>query len=247
MPSRQPDLTLTMDGRELRAHSGDSILQVAREAGIPVPTLCYVEGLSVWGGCRLCVVEVGDEHRLQPACGTAVADELEVRTDSDRLRTYRRDIVELLFAEGNHVCAVCVANGNCELQDLAVELDIDHVDAAYQFPARRVDATHPRYIFDPDRCILCTRCVRTCAEIEGAHVWSVASRGNQAHLVTEMGQPWGDAPSCTSCGKCVAVCPTGALHDRGTAIGEAVSDLDLVTFLKAARDDDEWYERKAMR
>lgn len=245
--ARQPDLTVTIDGRDLPAHSGDSILQVARRAGIEIPTLCYVEGLSVWGGCRLCVVEVTGDHRLQPACGTAVVDELEVRTDSERLRAYRRDIVELLFAEGNHICSVCVANGNCELQNLAVELDIDHVDAAYHFPARTVDATHARYVFDPDRCVLCTRCVRTCAEVEGAHVWSVASRGNQAHLVTEMGQPWGDALSCTSCGKCVAVCPTGALHDRGTAVGEAVSDLDLITFLQTAREADEWYERKAVR
>jgi bidirectional [NiFe] hydrogenase diaphorase subunit len=148
----------------------------------------------------------------------------------------------LLFAEGNHVCAVCVANGNCELQDRAVEAGMDHVRFEYQAPLRPVDASHPKYVSDPNRCILCARCVRVCDEVEGAHVWDIASRGHQAVLVTELGGPWGESTSCTWCGKCVAVCPTGALFYQGSAVGEMRHSPDLVGRLMKARSDHEWIE-----
>lgn len=243
MAKARPTVSVTIDGRGLQAYEGESVLEVARRAGIHIPTLCAVEGLSVWGACRICLVEIAGERPLRPACATTVVDEMEVRTDSENLREQRRTVVELLFAEGNHVCAVCVANGHCELQDLATDLDVNHVRFTYQFPERKVDATHPRFVFDPNRCVLCTRCVRTCSEIEGAHVWDVAARGSESYLVTELHRPWGESPSCTSCGKCVAICPTGALSEKGTAVGERRGDVDLVAFLTTAREG-EWMDRE---
>lgn len=241
-PAR-PNVTLTIDGRAVKAVEGESVLHAARRLGIGIPTLCHVDGLSVHGGCRVCLVEVAEDRQLRPACATAVREDMEVTTATPALTEHRRTIVELLFAEGNHICSVCVANGNCELQDLAVDTGMDHVGLEYQFPERKVDATHPKFTFDPNRCILCTRCVRTCAEIEGANVWDVASRGSESYLVTDLHQPWGEAASCTSCGKCVAVCPTGALFDKGRAVGEMVHEPGLVGFLAGARERGEWVAR----
>ncbi len=240
MRDRRATIDIVIDGRTVQATEGETVLQAARRAGIAIPSLCYLEGLSVWGSCRLCVVEVAERPGLRPACATTVVDDMEVITDSTRLRNHRRTILELLFAEGNHVCAVCVANGHCELQDTAVDAGMDHVRLEYQSPDRRVDATHRLYVFDPNRCILCTRCVRTCDEIEGAHVWDVASRGAEAFLVTELGKPWGESSSCTWCGKCVAACPTGALSYQRTAVGELRHRSDVITRLVAARRDHEW-------
>ena len=108
-------VTLTINGQLVSARADDTILLAAREAGIAIPTLCYVDGLSAHGGCRVCLVEIAGSPRLQPACFMKVSEGMDVRTDTDRLREYRRMIVELLFAEGNHICSVCVANGACEL------------------------------------------------------------------------------------------------------------------------------------
>lgn len=242
MVERRPTVTITLDDVEVEAFEDETVLQAARRFGVDIPSLCYLEGVSVWGACRICVVEVSEQHQLKPACATPVAEDMEVWTDTSRLRSHRRTILELLFAEGNHICAVCVANGNCELQDRAVDAGMDHVRFDYQAPLRPVDASHPKYVFDPNRCILCTRCVRVCDEIEGAHVWDVASRGHQAYLVTDLGQPWGESTSCTWCGKCVASCPTGALSYQGLAVGEMHHMPDLVARLMSARRDHEWIE-----
>src|SRR5262245_5777696 len=159
--------TLTIDGQSLTAPEGQSILHAAREHGITIPTLCHLDGLSDVGACRMCLVELSGTSRLMPSCLTAVADGMEVRTATPRLQEYRKMIVELLFAERNHVCSVCVANGHCELQDLAVSVGMDHVRYAYQFPKLPVDVTHDRFGIDHNRCVLCTRCVRVCHEVEG--------------------------------------------------------------------------------
>lgn len=243
-PPPRPTVPVTLDGTDVLAHAGETILALARRVGVPIPTLCQLDGLSVSGGCRLCSVEVEGEHRLPLACATEVVAEMEVRTTSPTLADHRRQIVALLFAEGSHVCAACVASGACELQDLATETGVDHVPYEMAFPRTPVDASHPKFILDRDRCVLCTRCVRVCDEIEGAHVWDIAQRGNQAHLIAGMDQPWGEVSSCTWCGKCVAVCPTGALAWQGTAPGELHADPDLIAFLTDARDGT-WDDRTA--
>src|SRR5262245_48760440 len=169
--------TLTIDGRPVSARDGDTVLQTAREAGVRITTLCQLDGVAAVGACRLCLVEVEGSPKLQAACVTNVAEGMAVHTATERLRDYRRVILELLFAERNHVCSVCVANGHCELQDLAVEHGMDHVRYEYLSPACAVDLSHPQFGVDHNRCILCTRCVRVCDEIEGAHTWDVMGRG----------------------------------------------------------------------
>lgn len=232
--------TLSIDGRDIAIASEATILDAAKEVGIDIPKLCYLEGLSSVGACRLCMVEVTGTNKLLAACVTTVQEGMEIQTQTPKLQNYRRMTVEMLFAEGNHVCSFCVANGNCELQDMAVTVGMDHSRFPYQFPTRSIDVSHSQFGIDRNRCILCTRCVRVCDEIEGAHVWDVANRGGQCDIIAGLDQPWGEVSACTSCGKCVDACPTGAIFRQGTTTGEKERDREKLEFLVNARQDQEW-------
>jgi bidirectional [NiFe] hydrogenase diaphorase subunit len=227
--------TLIVDGREVSARRGQTILEVAREHGIEIPTLCHMEGLNDVGACRLCVVEVKGSNKLFPACVTTVFEGMEVTTQSERLSKHRRTILEFLFAERNHVCSVCVANGHCELQSLAQQLGLTHVRLPYRNPQLEVDASNERFTVDHNRCILCTRCVRVCAEIEGAHVWDVMGRGIDSMVITDLHEQWGKS-SCTRCGKCVQVCPTGALFDKSKVGSDHPKYPDFLPYLNLMRE-----------
>jgi bidirectional [NiFe] hydrogenase diaphorase subunit len=237
MPARV--VTLKIDGRDVTARDDQMLIDVARENDIRIPKLCYVSGLSTYGGCRLCLVEVEGASKLLAACTTAVTEGIEVRTVTERLTEYRRMTLELLFAERNHVCSVCVSNGHCEMQSLAQHLGIDHIRFPYVYPKLPVDASHDRFVLDQNRCILCTRCVRVCAEIEGAHTWDVMGRGSECLVITDLAQPWAEAESCTSCGKCVQVCPTGALSEKGHSVAEMSKRRQFLPYLTMMREESE--------
>ncbi|MDY0389786.1 MAG: bidirectional hydrogenase complex protein HoxU [Desulfobulbus oligotrophicus] len=230
-----PILTLTIDGKEVSGLATETILQVARENGFSIPTLCWLEGLTSVGSCRLCMVELRGSTALHPACITLIQEGMTVTTSSERLLRYRRAIIELLFSERNHVCAVCVVNGHCELQSLAQQLGLDHISFPGLYPALPVDASHSRFVMDHNRCILCTRCVRVCSEIEGAHTWDVKDRGIRSRIVADLDTPWGDSTTCTGCGKCVHVCPTGALFEKGKSVAEMFKKPPALPYLKATR------------
>jgi len=229
-------VTFKINDLDVSAAAGQTILDVAREHGIGIPTLCFLKGLAPIGACRLCLVEIEGQSKLLPACVTRAAEGMEAITHSPRLQEYRKTIIELLFAERNHVCAVCVSNNHCELQTLAQRCGVTNVRYAYSFPNLPVDTSHPKYVLDHNRCVLCTRCVRVCAEVEGAHVWEVMSRGVQSMLVSELNRPWGEATDCTSCGKCVQACPTGAIAEKGRAAEEMVKRHDRISRLTLLRE-----------
>jgi bidirectional [NiFe] hydrogenase diaphorase subunit len=235
MSSETDVKTLVIDKQEVSARAGQTILEVARENDIEIPTLCSLDGLSDVGACRMCLVEIKGSNKLLPACVATVQEGMEVSTNTERLKKHRHTILELLFAERNHICSVCVSNGHCELQTLAQEQGLTHVRLPYRNPELSVDASHERFTLDHNRCILCTRCVRVCAEIEGAHVWDVMGRGINSIIISDLHEDWG-ASSCTRCGKCVQVCPTGALFDKSKIGSDHPKYPDFLPYLNLMRE-----------
>jgi bidirectional [NiFe] hydrogenase diaphorase subunit len=232
--------TITIDDQVCSAKEGQTILQVATDNHIRIPTLCDFPGIGSIGACRLCLVQINESPRLQPSCVVKVEEGMRVVTNNERLHSYRKMLIELLLAERNHVCSSCVMNTHCELQSLAAELGVDHVRYEYLYPNLGVDASHKRFVIDHNRCVLCTRCVRVCDEIEGAHVWDVGKRGINSRIVSELNRRWGDATTCTSCGKCVNICPTGALSLKGATVAEMVKEKQLLRYLMTARKTGLW-------
>lgn len=228
-------VSMRIDGELVNALEGQTVLDAARAHGKHIPTLCHLEGLSAVGACRLCVVELAGTDRLLPACTTPIQEGMSIRTSSAKLTMYRKMAVELLLVERNHVCSSCVSNGHCELQSLAQKLGVTHVRYSYNNPRLPIDMTHPRFVLDHNRCILCTRCVRVCAELEGANVWELSARGIHSRLVGDMAEHWGEASSCTGCGKCVQACPTGALAEKGMGVHEMAKESEVISRLAERR------------
>ncbi len=220
------NIHLKIDDQQLTATEGQTVLEVCRANGIPVPTLCHHEGLCDVGACRLCIVEVEGQGRPTPSCTTPATDQMVVRTQTPKLENLRRQTIELLFSERNHICPFCPASGNCELQRTAYEHGMDHVRFDYFSPRLPTDNSHPRIALDHNRCILCSRCVRACDEWIGAHVLDFDHRGLKTLLVADDGVPLGES-SCVSCGTCVTVCPTGALFEKRSAHWQGRLPLEL--------------------
>lgn len=225
--------TLTIDGIEVVGTIGETILDIARANNIEIPTLCHLDGLEDVAACRLCVVELAPSGKLVPACTVTAEEGMVVTANNERLHRHRQQIIEMLFLERNHVCSVCVANNHCELQDKAVEFGLTHFDLCQVTQKLEVDATHERFAIDHNRCILCTRCVRVCAEVERAFTWGISGRGLGTRVVTDAGTPWGESTTCTSCGKCVQVCPTGALFEKGRPVAHEKAQRPFLPYLVA--------------
>ena len=225
---------LKIDGIEATVAEGTMILQAAKDNGIIIPTLCNLDGLTPYGGCRLCLVEISGSPKLFPACITPVSSGMEVTTNSDKLKEYRKMAVQMLLAERTHICSVCVSNEHCELQAMANQLGVDHVMFERNFSQAELDSTHDFLVIDRNRCILCTRCIRVCDQIEGVHTLDLKLRGKDSEVIMDLDEDWAKACSCTSCRKCAKVCPVGAIYIEGEHI-ERTKNRGIAEFIVQRR------------
>ncbi len=227
-------VALKINDQEVNVPEGTSILQAAKINGIKIPTLCSMEGLTEYGGCRVCLVEIHGSPKLFAACVTPVGNGMEVVTESERLKEYRKLAVQLLLSERTHICSVCVANNNCELQKLANELGVDHVMFERLWTGHEIDSTHDFLVLDRNRCILCTRCIRVCDEIEGVHTLDLKMRGKESQVIMDLDEKWVDSRSCTSCRKCAKACPVGAIYVENEALS-TTKDTNIAKFVLSRR------------
>lgn len=220
-------INVTINGFQIEVEKGKTILDAANQADVIIPTLCYHKDLCIAGNCRVCVVEVAGQKRLAAACATPCEEEMEILTNSLKVRNSRKHIIELLLSEHNSDCTKCYKNGNCELQELASEYKIMTQDFLRLAPMKNytIDQFSPSIIKDDSKCIRCQRCVRTCAELQGVNALTVAYKGDEMKIATFFEKAMSDVV-CTNCGQCVNHCPTGALveHNYIEEVWDAISD-----------------------
>jgi formate dehydrogenase major subunit len=220
-------IKLTINGREVTAEQGQTILEVARGAGIDIPTLCHHPALKPIGACRVCLVEVSGQRTLQPACTFPAGAGMQVQTESAKVVEARKFVLELIFSERNHFCMYCEMSGDCELQDLAYRYGLDHMIYPTYTERFPVDATPAYFLLDHNRCVLCRRCVRACSELAACHTLDLRQRGAATMVHADMSLPLGTS-SCISCGTCLDVCPTGALIDKRSAFMGREAQTEIV-------------------
>jgi len=217
-------IKLKIDGKEITAKAGETILDAADRNGIYIPRLCAHPELKPWGSCRVCIVKVNG--RAQAACTQPVTEGAVVENNTPELLDVRRVLVEMLFVEGNHICPACEKSGNCELQALAYRLGIASPRFPYMFPKRDLDATHPDILIERNRCILCARCVRASQDVDGKHVFDFAGRGAHKHIVVDAEKLANTDAAVTD--KALDVCPVGSLMKKrvgfATPVGQRKYD-----------------------
>ncbi len=219
------NINLTIDGKNVSVPEGTTILQAAEKIGVKIPRLCYHPLLSIEGACRVCVVEVEGMKPLVASCAYPVEEGMIVRTITPEIREIRRDIVELILDNHPKDCQTCERDGNCELQDLAYSLGVRERYYEGERKHYELDLSSPSVIRDPDKCILCHRCVRICGEVQGIHCLGYSHRGFKTVVMPAYDLPFAESV-CSTCGQCINVCPTAAFLEK-----EAVSDV-----LKALSD-----------
>lgn len=228
-------LTIEANGRQIEAKPGEMLLETLRRAGINVPTLCHIDGLFPSGACRMCVVEVEGRPGLLPSCAVPVADGMKVKTHSARAIRARKTIIELLLANHPDDCLYCVRCDDCELQGLAAELGVRQRRYSGERRKMKEDVSSPSIVRDPEKCILCGKCVRVCEEIQGVSAIDFGGRGSSSHICTAFEEGL-NVSSCIYCGQCIMACPTGALREKSYTkeVMAALADPDTFVVVQHA-------------
>ncbi|MDR1871442.1 MAG: [FeFe] hydrogenase, group A [Deltaproteobacteria bacterium] len=229
------NVTLTIDGLTVSAPEGVNIWGAAKMVGVTIPTLCHHFDVKPYGGCRVCLVEAVGAKTLLAACSTPVSAGLVIKTNSPKAREARRLVVELLLANHPKDCFTCARNQSCELQALALDLGIREVRFDKAKPEWDLDETSPSLIRDPNKCVLCGRCVRFCADIQTCSVYTFANRGFSSIVSTAFGHGLGEI-QCVLCGQCSVVCPVGAItvKDDTDTVLAAINDPEKTVIVQTA-------------
>jgi bidirectional [NiFe] hydrogenase diaphorase subunit len=229
-------MRIVVDGKEIilnEEQKEQSLYTILKDLNKYIPVGCHLDGLTPIGACRMCIVEVKGFRRPVSSCITKPFDNMEVITQSEKLEIYRRYLTEFLFGERPHPCNVCLADGFCDLQNWKYKIfNIDKKLVNYDENNLLVDDSHKLYVLDHNRCILCFRCVRVCHEYAGPHTLDVKNMGSDSKIVIDFDDNWADSTTCISCGKCVMVCPTGALYMKNKDVPKT-RKYDLPKFLES--------------
>lgn len=228
-------MKVTINDRVLEANQGETVLSVASRAGITIPTLCHMEGLAPTGACRICVVEDKGNGNLIPSCSQPAYDGMEIDTHSPKALNARKTIVELLLANHPDDCLYCVRNGSCTLQDYSEELGVRQRKFKGERSTYDLDVSSPSIVRDPDKCILCGKCVRVCEEVQGVSAIDFVGRGSSTHIGCAFEEGL-NVSSCVYCGQCIMVCPTGALaeKDETARVLEAIRNPEITVVAQHA-------------
>ncbi len=228
-------ITIEVNNRTVEANEGEMLLTALRRAGIEVPTLCHMENLFPSGACRMCVVELEGRPGLVPSCAFPVQAGMKVKTHSPRALRARKTIVELLLANHPDDCLYCVRNGSCQLQNLSEELGVRERRFAGARTSHKMDLSSPSLMRDPEKCILCGKCVRVCEEIMGVAAIDFVGRGSRTIVGTAFDEGLNKS-TCIACGQCITVCPTGALHEQSYAkeVTDALHDPEKMVVVQHA-------------
>ena len=223
-------VTLSIDDREILVPEGTSVMRAAALAGVAIPKLCATDQLDAFGSCRMCLVQIEGMKGLPASCTTPVAQGMKVTTQNKQLADVRRGVMELYISDHPLDCLTCPANGHCELQDMAGVVGLREVRYGYEganhLKAEK-DESNPYFTFDPSKCIVCSRCVRACDEVQGTLALTIQSRGFDSKVSASQDNPFMDS-ECVSCGACVQACPTATLSEK-TLIEKGQAEHSAVT------------------
>lgn len=229
-------VNLTINGKQIQAEQGATILEAARAAGVYIPTLCYHPELRPEGACRLCMVEASGARTLVASCVYPVSEGMVVKTNTEKVREARKTVVELLLANHPKDCLCCQKSGDCELQKIAADLGLRKIRfEGGETKAHTIDCSNPSLVRDQEKCILCGRCIRICRDVQGMNVYSFAGRGFNTIVSTAFEHDLKDA-ACTYCGQCASVCPTGAIVEKDDTdqVWRAINEEDKVVIVQTA-------------
>ena len=228
-------VNITIDGKKLQVEQGLTILEAARQANIKIPTLCFLKDINEIGACRMCLVEIKGARALQASCVYPVAEGLEIYTQSPSVREARKVTLELILSNHDKKCLTCVRSKNCELQSLAEELNIKDMRFEGDSTNLPLDDFSPSIVRDPNKCVLCRRCVSMCKNVQTVSVISAAERGFKSTISCAFDRSLAEVP-CTMCGQCVSVCPVGALREKDDTekVWSALADKELHVVVQTA-------------
>src|SRR5262245_16380778 len=210
-------VSLEINGVSITVPKGSSVMYAASIAGMKVPKLCATDNLEPFGSCRLCLVEIEGRRGYPASCTTPVEPGMKVRTQTDKLSSLRRGVMELYISDHPLDCLTCPANGNCELQDMAGPGGLREVRYGYEgdnhIHNQKKDESNPYFTYDPSKCIVCSRCVRACEETQGTFALTISGRGFESRVAAGMSESFLGS-ECVSCGACVQACPTATLQEK---------------------------------